>query len=88
MIDWTKPLVFNCSKWMQNELFKSLLQNGKTAYYLRHTFSTLCQEAGVPQEVVEVWLGDSPQKLIGRVYTHYSDEFMTAMMDKVTFPTE
>ncbi len=87
LIQWAKPFTFDCTPWMQNKLFNTALgENDKTAYCLRHTFATICQEAAVPQEVVEVWIGDSPQRLIGRVYTHYSDEYMRTQMDKVKFP--
>ncbi len=87
LIDWEKPLTFDCSRHIQNKLFKELLGNGeKTAYCLRHTFCTLCQEA-VRQEIVEIWMGDSPERLIGKVYTHFSDKFMRSQMDLVTFPT-
>ena len=42
LIDWDKPLVFNCSDWKRDKLFKELLGNGeRTAYCLRHTFSTV-----------------------------------------------
>ncbi len=87
LIDWGAPLTFQCEEYDRPKHFKKLFNSsGKTAYNLRHTFSTLCQEASVPQEVVEVWLGDSPQRLIGKVYTHYSDEYMRSQMDLVTFP--
>ncbi len=86
LIDWEKPLTFGCSLWMRNKLFNAALGNGKTAYCLRHTFCTLCQEK-VRQEIVEIWMGDSPQRLIGRVYTHYSDAFMREQMESVIFPT-
>ena len=69
-----------------NNLFKKLLGDGKTAYNLRHTFSTLCQQY-VRQEIVEIWIGDSPVRLIGKHYTHFSDKFMREEMNKVIFPT-
>ncbi|MBQ8374779.1 MAG: hypothetical protein IJX98_04275, partial [Clostridia bacterium] len=56
----------------------------KTPYSFRHTFCTVCQEY-VRQEIVDIWMGDSPQRLIGRVYTHFSDEFLQKEMDKVHF---
>ncbi len=87
LIDWSAPLTFGCSAWMRNKLFNAALGNGnKTAYCLRHTFCTLCQEK-VRQEIVEIWMGDSPQRLVGKIYTHFSDEFMRSQMDLITFPT-
>ena len=57
-----------------------------TPYSLRHTFSTVCAET-VRQEIVEIWLGDSPERLIGKFYVHYSDEFLKKEMEKVRFYT-
>lgn len=57
---------------------------GLTPYNLRHTFASVCAEY-VSAEVVDIWMGDSPQRLVGKVYVHYSDEFMKAQMAKVKF---
>ena len=84
-IDWEKPLIFNCSNWKRDTLIKELLED-KTAYYFRHTFSTICQEKVRP-DIVDIWMGDSPQRLVGKVYTHFSDKFMREQMDLVEFPT-
>ena len=88
LIDWDKPLVFNCSDWKRDQLFKKLLGDGeRTAYCLRHTFSTVCQEYLKRPDIVDIWMGDSPQRLVGKVYTHFSDKFMRSQMDMVVFPT-
>lgn len=85
LIDWNKPLTFQTtSKYAQDELIKDLL-SGKTGYYLRHTFSTVCQQYVRP-DIVDIWMGDSPQRLVGKVYTHFPDEFMHEQMQKVQFP--
>lgn len=85
LIDWNKPLTFQTqSKYAQDELIKDLL-GGKTGYYLRHTFSTVCQQYVRP-DIVDIWMGDSPQRLVGKVYTHFPDEFMLEQMQKVQFP--
>ena len=85
LIDWNKPLTFQTqSKYAQDELIKDLL-GGKTGYYLRHTFSTVCQQYVRP-DIVDIWMGDSPQRLVGKVYTHFPDEFMYEQMQKVQFP--
>ena len=88
LIDWDKPLVFNCSDWKRDKLFKALLGNSEnTTYCLRHTFSTVCQEYLQRPDIVDIWMGDSPQRLVGKVYTHFSDKFMRSQMDMVVFPT-
>ena len=38
-------------------------------------------------DIVDIWMGDSPQRLVGKVYTHFSDKFMRSQMDMVVFPT-
>ena len=68
----------------QNRIFHKIFPD-KSQYVLRHTFSTICQQY-CRREVVEVWLGDSPERLIGKTYTHFPDEFMRSEMDKVLFP--
>ena len=83
-IDWNKPLTFQISDKPRERLFKELL-DGNTAYNLRHTFSSICQQY-VRQEIVDIWIGDSPTRLIGKHYTHFSDEFMQSQMALVKFP--
>ena len=88
LIDWDKPLVFNCSDWKRDKLFKNLLGDGeRTAYCLRHTFSTVCQEYLKRPDIVDIWMGDSPERLVGKVYTHFSDKFMKEQMNLVQFIT-
>ena len=55
-----------------------------TQYFLRHTFATVCQQYVRP-DIVDIWMGDSSERLVGRVYRHFSDEFMQKQMDKVIF---
>mgnify|MGYP001863575940 CR=1 FL=1 len=67
-------------------LMKKCLNGEATSYNLRHTFASICAES-VKEEVVELWMGDSPERLVGKVYIHFSDEFMREQMDSVRFPT-
>ena len=83
-INWNKPITFQCGKEKFHNLFKDLLK-GKTAYCLRHTFATICQQYVRP-DIVDIWMGDSPTRLVGRVYTHFPDGFMLENMQKVVFP--
>lgn len=84
MIDWNKPITFQCGKEKFHMLFKELLK-GKTAYSLRHTFATVCQQYVRP-DIVDIWMGDSPTRLVGKVYTHFPDKFMLENMMNVVFP--
>ena len=42
--------------------------------FLRHNFSTTCQQYVRP-DIVDVWMGDSSERVVGRVYTHFPDKF-------------
>ena len=66
------------------DIMKKALPEGVIPYQLRHTFASVCDEK-VKREVVELWMGDSPERLVGKTYVHYSDEFMRSEMDKVNF---
>lgn len=86
LLDLDKPFVFNCTRITRDRLLKKVLgDSDKCAYCLRHTFATTCQQYVRP-DIVDIWMGDSPQRLVGKVYTHFSDEFMRSQMDLVTFP--
>ena len=85
LIEWNKPLTADLHRLKINDMMKDLLA-GKTAYCLRHTFATICQQYVRP-DIVDIWMGDSPQRLVGKVYTHFSDDFMKKQMDLVIFPT-
>ncbi|MBQ7324090.1 MAG: hypothetical protein IJW96_05965, partial [Clostridia bacterium] len=50
----------------------------------QHTFATTCVQYVRP-DIVDTWMGDSSERLVGRVYTHFPDKFMTAQMDLVQF---
>ena len=68
-----------------NRAFKRLMEDESvTQYYLRHTFSTTCQQYVRP-DIVDIWMGDSSERLVGRVYTHFPDEFLQEQMKLVKF---
>ena len=39
----------------------------------------------VRPDIVDTWRRDSSESLVGRVYTHFTDKFMTNQMDLVQF---
>ena len=51
---------------------------------LRHTFASICGDYVAPQ-IVAMWVGDSPEELVEKVYIHHSDDKMRAEMNKVVF---
>lgn len=68
-----------------NRIFKRIMNDEEaTQYFLRHTFATTCQQYVRP-DIVDIWMGDSSERLVGRVYTHFPDKFMKEQMDKVKF---
>ena len=84
-LDTTAPIVCLHRTDVLNRVFKRVLKDDKvTQYYLRHTFSTICQQYVRP-DIVDVWMGDSSERLVGRVYTHFPDEFMKIQMENVKF---
>ncbi len=52
--DWDKPFTFQVSKKPREEWFKEIL-DGKTAYNLRHTFATICQQYVRPISSIYGW---------------------------------
>ena len=84
LIDWDKPLTADLHRLKINDIMKELLA-GKTAYCLRHTFATVCQQYVRP-DIVDSWMGDSPDRLVGKVYTHFPDDLMYEQMQLVKFP--
>ena len=67
-----------------NEAFNTFCPNHRM-YDLRTTFATRCQECGVPENVVQIWLGHSAKTLLGRVYTKFSDEYLLSEGNKVKY---
>lgn len=82
--DFNSPLKSPLSYDRTLDVMKKALPEGSIPYQLRHTFASICDEK-VKREVVELWMGDSPERLVGKTYVHYSDEFMRNEMDKVNF---
>lgn len=82
--DFNSPLKSPLSYDRTLDIMKKALPEGSIPYQLRHTFASICDEK-VKREVVELWMGDSPERLVGKTYVHYSDEFMRNEMDKVLF---
>ena len=68
-----------------NRIFKRIMDDEEvTQYFLRHTFATTCQQSVRP-DIVDIWMGDSSERLVGRVYTHFEDDFMYEQMQNVKF---
>lgn len=83
-VDLSKPIQEKSVKGLWNEL--QTIEPNITTYDFRHTFITRAQECGVPQEVVQVWVGHKSGKgLTGKVYTHYSEEYHLKEAQKVNY---
>lgn len=84
-IDINEPIECTCALDTLNRVFKRLMQDKEvTQYFLRHTFATTCLQYVRP-DIVDTWMGDSSERLVGRVYTHFPDKFMRDQMDLVQF---
>ena len=84
-IDTTKKIVCKHRTDVINRIFKRIMQDEEvTQYFLRHTFSTTCQQYVRP-DIVDIWMGDSSERLVGRVYTHFPDKFLREQMNLVQF---
>lgn len=59
--------------------------DGFTVHSLRHFFRTFTVNAGVPERVVDNWLGHAPDKSMGSLYYHLSDEDSQKFMKQVPF---
>ena len=86
LLDFEKSIALPFHYNIFAKKMKECLGGKTTSYSLRHTFASICAEF-VKEEVVELWMGDSPERLVGKVYIHFSDDFMREQMDKVAFPT-
>ena len=85
MLDLTAPVGFPHRTDVLNRIFKRIMNDDEVSqYYLRHTFATVCQQYVRP-DIVDIWMGDSSERLVGRVYTHFPDKFMCEQMQKVVF---
>lgn len=85
LIDLSAPIKALHRTDVLNRIFKRIMNDDTvTQYYLRHTFATVCQQYVRP-DIVDIWMGDSSERLVGRVYTHFSDDFMIAQMQNVIF---
>lgn len=85
MIDLTAPVQRPHITNSLNRIFKRIMEGEEvTQYPLLHTFATVCQQYVRP-DIVDIWMGDSPERLVGWVYTHFSDKFLYEQMQKVIF---
>ncbi len=85
LIDLSAPVQALHRTDVLNRIFKRIMgDENVTQYFLRHTFATICQQYVRP-DIVDIWMGDSSERLVGRVYTHFSDKFMTEQMNNVFF---
>ena len=85
LLDLSAPIKALHRTDVLNRIFKRIMDDDTvTQYYLRHTFATVCQQYVRP-DIVDIWMGDSSERLVGRVYTHFSDDFMLKQMQNVIF---
>lgn len=59
--------------------------DGFVIHSLRHFFETHCVNAGIPQRVIDTWLGHRSDKSMAAVYYRLRDEDSQASMSRVPF---
>ena len=52
---------------------------------MRHFFETHCVNSGIPQRVIDTWLGHRSDKSMAAVYYRLSDTESQAFLGKVPF---
>jgi integrase len=62
-------------------------RNGFTLHSLRHFFETFTVNQGIPQRVVDAWLGHRADQSMAAVYYRLTDEESQRFMEKVPFGT-
>jgi integrase len=77
-----------------NEDFLSLLKKvglkagrdtGFTIHSLRHAFETISVNAGIPQRVIDTWLGHRSDRSMASIYYRLTDEESQRFMQQVPF---
>ena len=63
--------------------FSCVVLNQTTVSFYTYLCDDLC--AIVRPDIVDAWMRDSSERLVGRVYTHFPDKFMANQMDLVQF---
>jgi integrase len=61
--------------------------DGFVIHSLRHFFETHCVNAGIPQRVIDTWLGHRSDKSMAAVYYRLRDDESQSFMIKVPFGT-
>jgi integrase len=62
-------------------------EDGFVIHSLRHFFETICVNAGIPQRVIDTWLGHRSDKSMAAVYYKLADADSLSFMTKVPFGT-
>lgn len=60
-------------------------EHGFVIHSLRHFFETFTVNVGIPQRVIDTWLGHRSDKSMAAVYYRLHDEESQAFMAKVPF---
>ena len=61
--------------------------DGYVVHSLRHFFETLTVNSGIPQRVIDTWLGHSSDKSMGAIYYRLNDADSQKFMNQVPFGT-
>ena len=54
--------------------FQDQIDSETTPYDMRHSFCTMCRDAGIDPKVLAEWMGHSDMSMIMKIYDHVTDE--------------
>jgi integrase len=83
-VDLNEPISHVETRQLEKS-FSVIFGDRISLYDFRHTFITRAQECGVPENVVQAWVGHSQKTLTGKTYTHFSDEYMIEQSKKIDY---
>lgn len=67
----------------RNQIIESKVDPALTAYYLRHTYCTDLQTAGVPLNIAKALMGHDDVTVTANIYTHSSPEALKSAAKKI-----
>ena len=80
--------IFNISYTIAREHFKEILKEANikdiSLHDLRHTFITNCKNAGIPEHIVQGWVGHQiGSKVTSSIYTHITEDVNLLNVNKL-----
>lgn len=86
--DYKDKRIFNITYWTTQDHLKDIIKKTNirniSTHDLRHTFITNCKNKGVPEHILQSWVGHSiGSKVTSSIYTHINYEDTTKFIDLI-----